>query len=93
MFSYGKVNGLTQKPPFSSIFNMPSTLKGFGVLLCMLFSCVLVGGGEGKGRRGEAQTVEARSLASRGEATVAAKLSFPISFPKLYQVFLLPPER
>jgi len=27
---------------------MPSTLKGFGVFLCMLCSCVLAGGGEGK---------------------------------------------
>jgi len=31
----------------------------------------------------------ARSLASRGEVTVAAKLFFP----KLYQIFLSPPER
>jgi len=81
--------GYNPKTSVFFYFNMPSTLKGFGVLMCMLFFCVLAGGGEGKGRRGEGQTVEARSLASRGEATVAAKLSFP----KLYQIFLSPPER
>jgi len=69
---------------------MPSTLKGFGGLLCMLCSCVLAGGGEGGERTaGRGADGGARSLASKGEVTVATKLSFH----KLYQIFLSPPER